>query len=127
MKNENSQALEMFAKESADRLTSISLDLERLSQSRQIETETVHSIFRHTHSLKSAANLIGMEPVELLLHKLEDVLEMIRTSKDSPDERLVEILKIGYARINWLMDNPHFLKLVDIDSEIAGIEKLLSR
>jgi two-component system chemotaxis sensor kinase CheA len=125
MKSWDREANETFAEESATRLSRIADHLELLAKSRPVDMAVVHGIFRDTHSLKSAANLLGQRGVEQIAHKLEDILDKIRSGSEEPDEQLVEILGAGYARIGQLIKNPHILRLIDVGKDIAAIDRLL--
>lgn len=125
MNNTNREALTMFAEESSERLEYIEADLNTLAQSSQMDMEVVHSLFRNVHSLKSAANLVGLRPVEQLAHKLEDILDLIRTGIEKPDSELISILDAGFTRIGELMKNPQILPLIDSSTEVAAIETLM--
>lgn len=125
MKSSDREDNETFAEESARRLSRIAEQLELLAKGGPADMEVVHGIFRDTHSLKSAANLLGHRGVGQIAHKLEDILVEIRSGLEEPDEQLVEILGAGYARIGQLVKNPHVLRLMDAGKDIAAIDRLL--
>ena len=114
--------LQTFTEESFDRLECITEDLEQLSEEEDSEGELVNSLFRETHNLKGAANLVGVKFVEQMAHCLENILERIRNGEESPDEQLVGLLEAGYRRIAELLKSPHMLPLIDASREIAVIE-----
>lgn len=122
MKRNDHEALELFAEEASERLARIADNLELLAGRRPLDMELLHGIFRDTHSLKSAANLLALRPVEQIAHKLEDILDTIRNGVEGPDEQLIEILGAGYARIEQLIKNRQVLQLIDADREIAAID-----
>lgn len=117
--------LKTFAEESATRLERISDDLEQL-EAEANPAELVDSLFRETHNLKGAANLVGVRPVELLAHTLENVLELLRSGERSPDSRLIAILETGYRRIGDLLQNPQVLAFVDVGRDVAALERHLA-
>ncbi|MDD5286185.1 MAG: Hpt domain-containing protein [Desulfuromonadaceae bacterium] len=125
MKRIDHESLKTFAEESSIRLARIEDDLEQLISKRPVNMELLHRVFRDTHSLKSAANLLSLGPVEQIAHKLEDILDSVRSGWDKPDEQLIDILSAGYARIGQLLKNPHVLPLIDVDKEIAAIDATL--
>lgn len=125
MKRIDHELLASFAEESALRLTRIADKLELLAGTRPVDMELLHSIFRDTHSLKSAANLLTLGAVEQIAHKLEDILESLRSGQDLPDEQLIDILSAGYTRIEQLLKNTHVLPLIDPGKEIAVIDARL--
>lgn len=128
MKKNDHDSLALFAEESSIRLARIADDLELLAKNQQVNMEVLHRIFRDTHSLKSAANLLALGPVEQIAHKLEDILDSIRGGSELPDEQLTDILSTGYARIEQLLKNRYVLPLIDSSKEIAAIDaSLLAR
>lgn len=126
MNRSDREALDLFCEEAALRLDRIFDALKCLAERRPMDVELLHSIFRDTHSLKGAANLLHLRPVERLAHKLEDILESIRNGSDAPDKALLDILGAGYARIDQLLKNRHVLFLVDVQMDISAIEEGLS-
>lgn len=117
--------LKTFAEESAARLEQITDDLEQLADAPDPE-ELVASLFRETHNLKGAANLVGVRAVELLAHALENILEPLRSGGRSPDSQLVAILEAGYQRIDDLLQNPQVLAFVDVRRDVATLERHLA-
>lgn len=120
------EALALFREESADRLDRISGALASLEARRPVDRELLHGIFRETHSLKSAANLLNLRPVEELCHKLEDLQERIRSGADTPDRPLIDILRAGYGRIHALLEHLHLLPMIDVSRDLAEIDRMLS-
>ena len=122
MKKIDHESLDLFAEESALRLDRIANGLELLAGNKGVNMEVLHGIFRETHSLKGAANLLELGPVEQIAHKLEEILESIRNGVETPDEQLMDILYVGYARIGLLLKNPHVLPFIDPGKEIDAID-----
>ncbi len=117
------EALALFRDESTERLDRIYTGLDRLAGGSPVDLEELHGIFRDTHSLKSGANLLGLRPVEQLCHRLEDLLERIRSGADLPDGQFLDILRAGYGRIGHYLENLHLLPLIDVSRDIAEIER----
>ncbi len=126
MNRADREALELYREESVDRLDRICTGLDCLEEG-PANPEQLHAIFRETHSLKGGANLLGLRPVEQLCHKLEDVLERIRSGRDRPDPPLLDILRAGYGRISLLLENLHLLPVIDAGKDLAEIDRLLEK
>ena len=118
--------LALFCEESALRLERIGRALERLAACQPLDIELVHTLFRETHSLKGAANLLHLRPVEQLSHTLEEILDGIRGGSLAPDQPLLDLLSAGYARIGQLLQSPQVLPLIDVSREVAAIERHLA-
>lgn len=126
MNRTDRETLELYCEESAERLDRIGSALDGLGAGPPVDLDVLHGIFRDTHTLKSGANLLGLRPVERLCHKLEDLLDRIRSGADVPDPALVELLRAGYGRIGALLDNLHLLPLIDVSRDLADIDRRLA-
>lgn len=118
--------LKSFAMESADRLEQIAADLEQLSDFPG-EKEIIADLFRETHNLKGAANLVGVRAVELLAHTLEDLLDLLRDGRQPFDEQLAAILEAGYGRISEILKNPQVLKFIDVSRDVNVLKEHLEK
>ena len=127
MDNSTRTALKIFAEEATERLERINEDLDALSLSTQVDIEIIHTLFRDVHSLKSAANLVGMTPVEQIAHRLEDILDLIRNGIETPDAEIIAILEAGFTRIEEILKTPHLMQLVDVSKEVASIDSLINK
>ncbi|MFH1915316.1 MAG: Hpt domain-containing protein [Pseudomonadota bacterium] len=83
------EVLEVFLEETAERLDSIESGLLRLEQTTKPEPGLINSIFRDAHSVKAGANLLKLGTIEELAHKLENVLEQIRTEQIPVTEMII--------------------------------------
>jgi two-component system chemotaxis sensor kinase CheA len=119
--------LQTFAEESFDRLARIAAELEHLSDQPDDLMESIHSLFRETHNLKGAANLVGVRAVEQLAHCLEGILDQARSGEELMDEQLLALLQAGYERIGELLNNTQVLPLVDASREIVAINGHLEK
>ncbi len=71
-------------------LTETESDILSLEKAR--DDELVNRIFRSFHSLKGEANLIGLTNLGRLAHKVEDLLERVRSHKISFDSTIASFL-----------------------------------
>lgn len=55
--------------------------------------DAVHALFRHAHSIKGGASAFGLEAVVEIMHSIESVLDVARTSGIQPDGSTVELLR----------------------------------
>lgn len=54
--------------------------------------ESSQNVFRAVHTIKGAAEYLGLAPIAVLCHKLEDLLEVIRQGRCEVDGRLASLL-----------------------------------
>lgn len=88
------ELLQMFQAEATEHIQTLNKAL--LSLERQPEdakrTELVQEAFRAAHSLKGAARVVNLTPVEQLAHAIEDVLKAARDSGSSLEPDMCDTL-----------------------------------
>lgn len=89
--------------------------------------EALNAIFRSAHTLKSMSASMGYGTVSELAHKMEDVLEQLRSDKISVNERTVEILFNTFDVLESMVRTVQDGKIVtkDITSISANLDNLL--
>ena len=93
----------------------------------QLETdpdnrEILNDIFRSVHTIKGAAEYLGMERIAELSHKLENLLDLMRRNERSAGREVIDLLMAARDRIGILTADLH-----QTQSEQADIEDLLLR
>lgn len=82
--------LDIFQDETLERLDNIETGLLHLENSTaELTPELINSIFRDAHSIKAGSNLLKLTVIEELAHKLENVLELIRSEGLIPTELII--------------------------------------
>lgn len=76
------------ASEQIERLSAGILKLEIMGASKEL----VDELFRDTHSLKGAAATLGFTTMAEIAHMLEDILDLLRSSRLSASATLVDVL-----------------------------------
>ncbi len=84
-----------------DRFNENMLKLDSLVRSgvREIELDFLNEMFRGMHSLKGLSAMFGFDDVNLLTHKLENILDAARQRKLTVDQPVVEVLFTGADRL----------------------------
>ncbi len=85
-----SRYLGLFVAEAAEHLQALSRDL--VSLEKQRTPETVDSLFRHAHSVKGMAASMGLEAIATLAHRVEDLVETLRSGASAWDQGLVDLM-----------------------------------
>ncbi len=93
----------------------------------QLETdpdnrEILNDIFRSVHTIKGAAEYLGMERIAELSHKLENLLDLMRRNERSAGRETIDLLMAARDRIGILTADLH-----QTQAEQADIEDLLLR
>src|SRR6056297_1696379 len=90
---EDSEILSSFLVETHDHLDDIEeriLDLEK-----SYDEQTVHDIFRSMHTIKGVSSFIGLSKIKGFSHRLETVLNAMRTGDLETEDEIVDILLNG--------------------------------
>src|SRR6056297_2250787 len=90
---EDAEILSSFLVEAHDHLDDIEeriLDLEK-----NYDEQTVHDIFRSMHTIKGVSSFIGLSKIKGFSHRLETVLNAMRTGDLETEDEIVDILLNG--------------------------------
>jgi two-component system chemotaxis sensor kinase CheA len=106
------------AGESLDEMETALLELEISPNN----NELLHTIFRATHTIKGAAQFVGLEKVSALSHALEDLLDLLREGKKSVTLELIDLFIQTKDRISLLV-----IDLEKTKSEITEVNDLIEK
>ncbi|WP_348771064.1 Hpt domain-containing protein [Pseudodesulfovibrio sp. zrk46] len=121
------EVLEVYLEETTERLDSIESGLLRLEQLKSCEPNLVNSIFRDAHSVKAGANLLKLQNIEELAHKLENVFEMIRQCKLEAEEMVITACLESVDKLRELIENVDQSENISIRLHTAMLEMALKR
>lgn len=85
-----SRYLGLFLTEASEHLEGLGRDLVQLE--REGAPAVVDSMFRHAHSVKGMASSMGFEPIAVLAHRVEDLVDAIRQDPSRLERGLVDLL-----------------------------------
>lgn len=88
---------ELFLQEAGEILTVLETDLLDLEE--RSDRDTVDEIFRQVHTLKGGAGMVGFRNIYEFTHRLESVLDMVRTGCFEADADLVDVMLKG---VDWI-------------------------
>ena len=120
----NEEALVVFIEETTDRLCAIESTLLRLEETGHAEPDLVHGIFRDAHSIKAGANLLDFKNIELLAHRLENILDLMRQGRVQPDGDVVTVLLEGVDVLKELCDHLERSDAMDIAHPLAALVRV---
>lgn len=95
------------AGESLDEMETALLELE-LEPTNQ---ELLNTIFRAMHTIKGAAQFVGLDKVSALSHALEDLLDLLREGKKQATYEIIDLLIQAKDRISTLVSDLERTKL----------------
>ncbi|WP_370458897.1 chemotaxis protein CheW [Aggregicoccus sp. 17bor-14] len=94
-----SRYLGLFVTEASEHLEGLGRDLVELeksggpgAQGAPTPGALIDSMFRHAHSVKGMASSMGFEPIAVLAHRSEDLVEAVRQDAGRLDRELVDLL-----------------------------------
>lgn len=85
---------EIFIEETRENLQDVNRILLQLEQG-GFDEVAVNDGYRVLHTLKGSAGTIGIIPISELTHVMEDLFDVLRNGKQSPDEELLDLLYNG--------------------------------
>jgi two-component system, chemotaxis family, sensor kinase CheA len=115
----------MFVEESREHLATIENDLLAIEErGAEIDDDAVNRLFRAAHSLKGGAGFLNLGKVKELAHKIENVLDMVRSRELAPNPEIVNILLISFDRLRELINNIDESNNAEIDGCIVPLTGL---
>ncbi len=106
------------AGESLDEMETALLELEISPNN----NELLHTIFRAMHTIKGAAQFVGLEKVSALSHALEDLLDLLREGKKSVSPDIIDLFIHTKDRISLLV-----IDLEKTKTEITEVDDLIAK
>jgi len=85
-----SKYLGLFVSEASEHLESLGREL--LALEKEKTRERVDAMFRHAHSVKGMASSMGFEPIAVLAHRVEDVVDSVRGDLSLLSREVVDAL-----------------------------------
>ena len=126
-----------FLDESDDLLHTLNenlLELDELFQSladgavAKIETERMNEMFRAAHSLKGLSAMLGLNDINRLTHKMENVFDAARNDKLDVKHDVVNVVFTAVDRLTGMINGlkEQSDESVEFDGVVDEIDKLLS-
>ena len=83
------ELIEEFVTESREHIADIEEDLIKIeAEMENVDPEVINRVFRAAHSIKGSAKFLDLANIGELAHRLEDVLNLIRSGKIAPSSRV---------------------------------------
>ena len=102
MNTEIDESFQCFLSEGFEALNECEESLSGLEMGKE-NKGTVGALFRHYHTLKGGAGMIGLTSLEKMAHSIEDLLGKVRKGDVSVSEKLKEVLIEGNVVLDSLM------------------------
>ncbi len=119
--------LQLFLEDTREHLNDIESDLLDIEAAgTDYDPELVNKVFRTAHSIKGSAGFLGLNTIRDLSHKIETVLDRIRSREMVPNSQVINIVLKAFDRLQELVDNIHESEQMDIAPHIATLTDLLA-
>ena len=119
------EVLAAFAEESSLRLSDLEkglLILER--EPSNPSSELLNAMFRDAHSVKAGAGLLDFSPVEKTAHRLENVLDLLRSGRLAAGPEVCQALLDGVDLLREILESPATTRPLETDSRLATLAAL---
>ncbi len=121
----NDETLLTYLEESREHLANIEANLLNIEESgADIDEELVNTVFRAAHSIKGGAGFFDLSKIRDLGHKVENVLDMIRSREMIPTPEIINILLISFDKLKEMVNNPEFSNDEDIEEFVRSLANL---
>lgn len=121
------ELLGVFVNEAREHLATIEADLLAIEESgANVDKELVNKVFRAAHSIKGASSFFGLHKVKELAHKLETVLDMLRSGKMIPNAEITNVLLAAFDQLRELINHYAESENADITEMTVNLDGLAS-
>lgn len=119
------ETIRIFLDESREHLADIETDLLAVEQGgANIDVELVNKVFRAAHSLKGGAAFFGFANMKELAHKIENVLDLVRSKQLVPNPEIINILLLSFDKLREMVNNvdaSHGMDITEFVVSLAGL------
>ncbi len=116
------EILESFLVETREILEKLDVDLMEL-ENRPDDKDLLNEIFRSFHTIKGTSGFLGLEKLQKVTHRCEDLLNKLRKGEISLNEEIMDAILLAYDTIKALVDVIEANKNEDYDTSEV-VEKL---
>ncbi len=121
------ELLGVFVSEAREHLATIEADLLAIEEGgANVDRELVNKVFRAAHSIKGASSFFGLHKVKNLAHKLETVLDMLRSGKIIPNAEITNVLLGAFDQLREMVNHSAESEAADIAELTQNLQGLAS-
>ncbi|MGM0680824.1 MAG: chemotaxis protein CheA, partial [Thermodesulfobacteriota bacterium] len=119
------ETLKIYIEESKEHLETIETDLLEIERGgADIDEDLVNKVFRAAHSIKGGGGFLALDNIKKLAHKIENILDLIRSYELTPTPDIVNTLLTSFDRLGELLDNAADSNEEDIEDKLAELTAL---
>jgi len=114
------EILNIFREEGEEQVQKLNQNLLKLEANPK-SNEALSELFREAHSIKGAARMIGLNDIQVVAHKLEDIFGLAREEKLIINAHIVDILCKAVDRIASIIEKQCQNKNEIISADVSDI------
>ncbi|MCE5275719.1 MAG: chemotaxis protein CheW [Syntrophaceae bacterium] len=120
------ELIEEFVAESKEHLADIEDDLIKIeSRKADIDPEVINRVFRAAHSIKGSAKFLDLVNIGDLGHRMEDVLNLIRSGRLIPSSDVAGPLLMAADMLKTMLDDVGTSNDMDISEHLSVLQTIL--
>ena len=117
--------LQNFLDDTREHLEDIETDLLDIEAAgADFDPEMVNKVFRTAHSIKGSAGFLGFTKISGLSHKIENILDMIRSGKMIPTSDVVNVVLAGFDKLKEMVNDIGNSENADISTHVEMLVAL---
>ncbi len=114
-----------YMDESREHLTDIESNLLTIEEKGiKDDKELINKVFRAAHSIKGGAGFFNLTAIRDLSHKIENVLDLIRSLELNPNPEVINILLLAFDKLRELINNPEKSNEENITDFLVSLNSL---
>ena len=118
--------IDEFVAESKEHISDIEDDLIKIeSDMEHVDPEVINRVFRAAHSIKGSSKFLDLNNIGDLAHKMEDVLNLIRSGKLIPSSDVAGPLLVAADMLKSMLDDVTSSNDMDISEHLISLQKIL--
>jgi two-component system chemotaxis sensor kinase CheA len=118
--------IEEFVTESKEHIADIEDDLIRIEADMEhVDPEVINRVFRAAHSIKGSSKFLDFNNIGDLAHKMEDVLNLIRSGKLVPTSDVAGPLLMAADMLKNMLENVTSSNDMDISEHLISLQNIL--
>jgi len=118
--------MEEFVTESREHIADIEEDLIKIEADMEnVDPEVINRVFRAAHSIKGSAKFLDLTNIGDLAHKLEDVLNLIRSGKVVPTSQVANPLLQAADMLKNMFEDVTSSNDMDISEHLSELQAII--
>jgi two-component system chemotaxis sensor kinase CheA len=119
--------IDEFVTESKEHIADIEDDLIKIeAEMEHVDPEVINRVFRAAHSIKGSSKFLDLNNIGDLAHKMEDVLNLIRSGKLVPTSDVAGPLLMAADMLKNMLDDVTTSNDMDISEHLISLQNILT-